>query len=477
MSIAQIRIFAEVNEIAVNFQSGKLYLRKEGDSAVLYGESNVKYRNFQLVLNPYATCLMELIASGVDGESLFNLLIQSGLTQGESIGALNSMVSISSFNRNDVNTIKDDVIGFDMQSPIILTWDITNVCNLTCDHCFNSSGAIYDNSLTTEECLRVVDELIHMGIRSVWIGGGEPLMKKDIDVILHKMKDAGIKIILATNAVLLKNAKFLKLVGETCNEVNISIDGHTSELHSLLRGKSARLKDSVSGIRRLKQDFGHNIYVTALTVVHKKNLDDLSQIIDFVYDLGCDKWTHDELYAQGRGGKYNNLILAHKEYDKLFDIVSTKAIEYSGKMHVEDYVRMHKTVLPGSVNSFYGCTAGNQEMAIQHDGSIYPCQKLQYRKYYCGNVKKVSLKDVWVNHPIMKWLRNRNIEDTECSGCGIFANGQCNGGCLAEKEIHFQRHDTRDPLCPENRGLYQSILDGDAIYPYQTTLIREKITS
>ncbi len=477
MSLAQSRLFSEVNEIKNNFLIGKLFLRKEGDSSVLYGESDVKYKNFQLVLNPYATYLMELILSGVNGESLFNLLIQSGLTREESISALSNIVSISRFDRTNTGAVKDDVVGFDVASPIIVTWDITNVCNLTCDHCFNSSGPMCDNSLSVDDCVRLVDEFVDIGIRSVWIGGGEPLMKKGIDTILHKMKNAGIRVILATNGVLLKSNKLLKLVGDTCSEVNISLDGHTSDLHSLLRGQSAKLEDSIYGIRRLKTEFGKNIYVTALTVVHKKNLNEISQIIDFAYDLECDKWTHDELYAQGRGGKYNNLILAHEEYDKLFDIVSAKAVEYSGKMHVEDYVRMHKKVQPGSVKSFYGCTAGNQEIAIQHDGSIYPCQKLQYTKYYCGNIKQVSLKDVWVNHPIMKWLRNRNIEDTECSGCGIFASGQCNGGCLAEKEIHFQRHDTRDPLCPENRGMYQSVLNGDAVYPYKNNPIREKITS
>lgn len=392
-------------------------------------------------------------------------LLNIGQSESEAHETLAGIAALVRFDK-DHAAIEYNVIEEALSAPINLTWDITNTCNLTCSYCINASGPVPDDGLNIDQCLTVADQIAELGVFNVWIGGGEPLMKKGIEHVLRRLKAHNIKIILATNGTLLTHEKYFNLVAETCTEINISVDGLEQAQHASLRGSNAKLQDTVTAVKTLKTKAPH-LYVTALTVIHKNNLPLVPKIIDFCYDIGCDKWTHDELYALGRGSDLSKIILAHQGYDTLYDMVSQKAREYRGRMIVEDYVRMHRLTEPGAVKPFYGCVAGNQEIAIQHDGSVYPCQKLQYDKYLCGNVRDTSLSEIWQNSSILNWLRQRNIQKTECSGCFAYAQGQCNGGCLAEKEIVFQRHDTRDPLCPENRGLYEQMLnDASVEYPY-----------
>jgi len=75
-----------------------------------------------------------------------------------------------------------------------------------------------------------------------------------------------------------------------------------------LRGVAAKLEHPVNAVKLLKQQYPH-IYVTALSVIHKDNLESVSSIIDFCYKIGCDKWTHDELYALGRGSQMSKIGL------------------------------------------------------------------------------------------------------------------------------------------------------------------------
>ena len=459
------QIESGIEDIQNDYNSGLIALRHETNGAVLFGNAHDRYRIFQLYLNPLAEFILkEICVESLNAQTIKDALVKAGQTEKEAIENLAKLVAITRFDK-DSSAFEYNVIGEELSAPINLAWDITNTCNLTCSYCMNSSGPLIDDELNIDECLKVADQIADLGLFNVWIGGGEPLMKKGIEKVLRRLKQNNVKIILATNGILLKNQKYIDLVAETCTEINISIDGIDQTQHSSLRGAGAKLEHSINAIKLIKEKYPH-IYVTALTVIHKGNLSLVPQIIDFCYEIGCDKWTHDELYALGRGSTMSKIILSHDGYDDLYSMVTKKADEYKGRMIVEDYVRMHRLPEPGKVKPFYGCVAGNQEISIQYDGSVYPCQKLQYDKYYCGNVKDKSLRQIWEENPILIWLRHRNIEKTECSGCTIFSLGQCNGGCLAEKEIVFQRHDTRDPLCPENRGTYETILN-DPLVKYQ----------
>jgi radical SAM protein with 4Fe4S-binding SPASM domain len=459
-----------ITNIKRDYSLGKITIRKENKGAILFGNAHDRYRIFQLYLNPLAEFLIrEICTSNLNANSAKQALIDIGQSEEYAEETLARVVALTQFEK-DSSAIKYDVIDEVLSAPINLTWDITNTCNLSCNYCTNSSSPVLNDGLNIEQCLNIVDQIAELGIFNVWIGGGEPLMKTGIEKILRRLKKNNIKVTLSTNGTLLNNEKYIDLVVETCTEVNISIDGVEQAHHSSLRGPNAKIDHPVNAVKRLKTQCPH-IYVTALTVIHKKNLFWVPQIIDFCYDLGCDKWTHDELYALGRGSNMSKIILSHNGYDALYEMVTKKAHEYKGRMIVEDYVRMHRLSAPGKVKPFYGCVAGNQEIAIQYDGSVYPCQKLQHDKYLCGNVKDTRLQEIWENSHVLKWLRHRNIKKTECFGCTIFSQGQCNGGCLAEKEIVFQRHDTRDPLCPENRDIYEKMLNDPSV-EYKYSLVR-----
>ena len=46
-----------------------------------------------------------------------------------------------------------------MRSPVNLTWEVTQACNLSCSHCLSSSGDPAKNELSTAEALDLVEQL------------------------------------------------------------------------------------------------------------------------------------------------------------------------------------------------------------------------------------------------------------------------------------------------------------------------------
>ena len=133
---------------------------------------------------------------------------------------------------------------------------LTDRCNLRCTYCMPAQGLEWTPSeqlLTDEEIIRLVTIGVQLlGIRQVRFTGGEPLLKKSLDQLIHKVKqlhtDEGksVSTALTTNGIgLHRKATQLKDAG--LDRVNISLDTLNPEHFSLLTRRD-RFKDVIAGI-------------------------------------------------------------------------------------------------------------------------------------------------------------------------------------------------------------------------------------
>jgi len=59
-------------------------------------------------------------------------------------------------------------------------WSITSRCNYKCRHCFESAPSkTKAKDLSTDECIKIIDDMASCGVSGVSITGGEPLVRKD----------------------------------------------------------------------------------------------------------------------------------------------------------------------------------------------------------------------------------------------------------------------------------------------------------
>lgn len=86
---------------------------------------------------------------------------------------------------------------FDM--PLTVQFELTTNCNLKCRHCYNMSNEkVYERTMTTEDWLKVVDNIIaNGGIFQAIMSGGEPLlMGNGLFQIMDKLHDDGTSFVL-----------------------------------------------------------------------------------------------------------------------------------------------------------------------------------------------------------------------------------------------------------------------------------------
>lgn len=134
-------------------------------------------------------------------------------------------------------------------------------CNFRCTYCmpadiFGPDFAFLPKSelLSYEEIERVARIFVGLGVEKIRLTGGEPLMRKDLPILVEKLSSIeGLSdIALTTNGVMLpKLAAPLKAAG--LKRVNISLDTLDDELFGHINGRGVKTGPVLTGIRAAKE--------------------------------------------------------------------------------------------------------------------------------------------------------------------------------------------------------------------------------
>jgi len=144
-----------------------------------------------------------------------------------------------------------------LQRPLRdLRISVTDRCNFRCRYCMPAEifGAGYSflpkpEILSFEEIEQMARMLVPMGVEKLRITGGEPLLRRDLGILIESLtKIEGVKdVAMTTNGVLLKrHANDLKTAG--LHRVTVSLDALDSEIFGQMNGVGAKSEKVVEGI-------------------------------------------------------------------------------------------------------------------------------------------------------------------------------------------------------------------------------------
>ncbi|MFC7321364.1 GTP 3',8-cyclase MoaA [Halobacillus campisalis] len=138
---------------------------------------------------------------------------------------------------------------------------VIDQCNFRCTYCmpaeiFGDDYAFMPQSelLSFDEIVRLVKIFAQFGTEKVRITGGEPLMRKNMDELITRIKQVeGIKdVAITTNAVfLVRQAQKLKAAG--LDRVNISLDAIEDDVFKKTNGRGIKTAPVIKGIEAARE--------------------------------------------------------------------------------------------------------------------------------------------------------------------------------------------------------------------------------
>ena len=286
---------------------------------------------------------------------------------------------------------------------------VTSYCNLSCSHCYldkKNNGLI-----TMKEFDSVLKDLASIGVLTIEISGGEPLMHNNFMEIIMLAKKYGFFIKLFTNATLIDETNYAN-IKKYIDCYRISLDGG-EKIHDLRRGNGA-FKKTVRALQLLND---RNVQISM--TVDDTNCDDISAVKQISDQLKLKlelspvvpyshlQFTHDRL--KNIQEKINEIFLAESCGDKRAEI--------------------------RGVN----CNAAERLLYINSKLDVTPCPLLYQEKWRIGNLKTNTLSELLKSERYKMVVNHLHLLKSKCLVCN-----KCQFWCAA---IVDQAPDNVSPFC------------------------------
>lgn len=163
--------------------------------------------------------------------------------------------------------------------------EITNKCNLRCKHCYLGK---YEENINDIMVENLISQAKDMGVVNFDITGGEPLLYPEIEKILSKILEMGMKIVVFTNAVRLPQKVKLLIDKYYGIQFKVSLDGWDAESHDYIRGRGTYNKtiENIKTIKNSNVPVSINVVLNSRNIIGIKKFQELSKELNapFIYD-------------------------------------------------------------------------------------------------------------------------------------------------------------------------------------------------
>ena len=346
--------------------------------------------------------------------------------------------------------------------PIYVVWEITLRCDHSCSHCGSRAELARPDELNIDELLEVADQLVRLGTKEVTLIGGEAYLRSDVYRLVEHLSKSGIYVSIQTGGLGLSDRRLDKFRAAGLNGIGVSIDG-PEHAHDLLRDRVGSWQAGMAAIRRAAKV---GMAVTSNTQLNQMTFPHLKETADFLDDAGVMAWRVQVTVPMGRAADRPEWLLQPWQIVPAIDelaALKTERLQYahdngispSSVMNITlgnnvGYYGPHEHLLrssPGkSAKVWYGCQAGRFTLGIESDGRIKGCPSLPTAPYIGGNVRDLSVEEIWNNTPELRFVRDRDLSELWgfCKTC--YYSEICRGGCSFTTHC-FLGQRGNNPIC------------------------------
>ncbi len=327
-----------------------------------------------------------------------------------------------------------------MNQPTTLLAELTYRCPLHCPYCSNPLEMTRaEAEVDTTTWKRVFGQARALGVLQLGLSGGEPLVRKDLEELVAHAHGLGLYITLVTSGLGLTRPRAERLKEAGLDHVQISfqdVDTATAE--------------KIAGIRSVPQKRAAAVFAKELgfafsvnVVLHRANLDRISEIIDFAGELGADRLELANTQYYGWALKNRGALLPTRAQIERAQPVVEAAIErYRRKMQITyvlpDYFQLYPKPCYGGWGNFY--------ILVTPDGRALPCHgATEIRTLAFDNVRSHDLQWIWKESAAFTAFRGDTWMKEPCRSCPRKTIDF--GGCRCQAFALTGDAANTDPVC------------------------------
>jgi AdoMet-dependent heme synthase len=310
------------------------------------------------------------------------------------------------------------------QSPLLVIWEVTKACDLTCSFCRDSVRRDADpNELSTQEGFELLNQVKEFGNPLLVLSGGDPLKRADIFDLANRSVAAGLRTNITPSPTPLLTGEAISRF-QLCgiSRMAMSLDGPDAPTQDRIRGTEGTYERALFALEYAR-DIGLETQVH--TTVTRGNLATLGHIAEKVAEVQAKMWS---LFFPVRAGCGMEEDLTAQEYETVFEFlfeiskVAPFEVKTTEALHYRRYIAQRLIAEHGGRGGSNGrmlwrtraVSDGSGFLFISHTGDIYPSGFLPVSG---GNVRFDSLVDVYQNAALFRSLRDETARRGKCGYC------------------------------------------------------------
>jgi MoaA/NifB/PqqE/SkfB family radical SAM enzyme len=263
--------------------------------------------------------------------------------------------------------------------PDFISLALTGACPCRCEHCSATAMDRSGDELSTAEWTRVVRQAQELGVATVALVGGEPLLRPDLERLIRAVDPDLSQVVLFTcGEGLADRARELRRAGLT--SVLVSIDAPEPDEHDRRKGATGAFQRALAGIAAARRE---RLLTGISAVVRPDDLE--SGTLQGLFDLGRELAVNQVLLFDAvPTGSYTGRPWSAAELEALVDLCATyqRRRGYPG-IHCYAYSKSHRGI---------GCAGGVTQLYVAPNGDVCPCD---FDPTSVGNVREAPLHVLW----------------------------------------------------------------------------------
>lgn len=287
--------------------------------------------------------------------------------------------------------------------PSEVIWNITNRCNLLCEHCYMSADAhTKPEQLSDEEAIALVDQMVEIGVPVLFMSGGEPMMRRNFWEILEHARNGGMHVTISTNATMIDRAaaKRLRTIGVDWIATSLYGPPHFHDAMVGVPGTHARVIEAIKVLRE------EGVGVALKSAVSRDTLPFIPHIIAKAKELDCGLIYLCDLITSGRSEGEEDARISAQQWRELGETVIEDVLDPDVKLEYD--IGALPSMIPylaqllsergidvtrglDRLKIVSACPVGKGHMNVNSEGGIMPCQFAQ--DWTIGNVRDMTLTE------------------------------------------------------------------------------------
>ena len=316
-------------------------------------------------------------------------------------------------------------------APFLVSWNLTRMCNLRCEHCYLDARELEGEcESTTEEARACIDEIAGLNPHAMLIlTGGEPLLRADVFELSRYASSLGLTVVVGTNGTLLDDENVARLKESLVSGVGVSLDSAAPAFHDSFRGAAGSWDETIRGIDTLR---ANSLEFQVQMTVTRQNRDEIPGVIQLACDKGARAVNVFFLVCTGRGAQMTDLTPG--EYDSVLHYLADAEEEFKDRILVRarcapHFLRIAEERDPGRSllrAATSGCVAGRGYLRISPEGFVTPCPYIPVTEN-SPKLGETPLKQICSADPLFVQLGAQELEGR----CGDCEYADVCGGCRA----------------------------------------------